>query len=103
MKRVLKEFLSTFTDSPALWLSLICCCWAYVRIVLYQFGISSRAPLVELTLVALIGVVAGLGALQRDREQIWYLGLVTMGLNVMAWWLRLMQVDWAAIRSSFDS
>jgi hypothetical protein len=71
--------------------------------MLCQLGISSRASLVELTLVTLVGAIAGIAALQRHREQAWYLGFVTVVLNVAAWWLRVMQIDWAAIRSSFDS
>ena len=71
--------------------------------MLYQFGNTCRAALVEITLVSLVGVIAGLVALRRNREQGWYLGLVAVALNVTAWWLRLMQVDWAAIRSAFDS
>jgi hypothetical protein len=103
MKKALKEIRSAIADSPVLWWSLACCCWGYVRVSLYQLGMTSRASLVEMTLVALIGAIAGLAALRRNREEGWYLGVVAVALNVSAWWLRLMQVDWGAIRSSFDS
>ena len=71
--------------------------------MLYQFGLTRRASLVEMTLVALVGAIAGVAALRRNREPGWYLGVLTVALNVTAWWLRLMQVDWAAIHSAFDS
>lgn len=103
MKKALREIRSAIADSPVMWLSLACCCWCYVRILLYQLAINNRASLVETTLIALVGSIAGLVALRRDRELGWYLGLVTVALNVSVWWLRLMQVDWAAIRSAFDS
>jgi len=103
MKKVLREIRSAIADSPAMWLSLTCCCWCYVRVILYQFGVTSRASFVEMTVVALVGAIAGVTALQGNREQGWYLGLVTVILNVSAWWLRLMQVDWRAIRAAFDS
>jgi hypothetical protein len=47
--------------------------------------------------------LAGVATLHRSRESGWYLGVVSVALNVTAWWLRLMQIDWAAIRSAFDS
>ena len=103
MKKALREIRPAVADSPAMWLSLTCCCWAYVRVVLYQFGVTRKASLVEMTLVALVGAKAGLTALQRNKEQGWYLGFATVALNAGAWWLRLMQIVWAAIRSSFDS
>ena|SRR5581483_2303000 len=103
MKRVLREIRSAIADSPAIWLSLTCCCWCYVRVILYQFGVTSRAAFVEMTVIALVGAIAGVTALQGNREQGWYLGLVTVALNATAWWLRLMQVDWGAIGSAFDS
>jgi len=103
MKKVLRAMRAAIADSPVMWVSLSCCCWCYVRVMLYQVEVTSRASLVEITLIALCGVIAGLAALRRSREQGWYLGLVTVALNVTAWWLRLMQVDWAAIRSAFDS
>ena len=103
MRKVRREIRAAIADSPAMWVSLTCCCWCYVRVLLYKFDITSRASLVEVTLIALVGVIAGLAALRRSQEQGWYLGLVTIALNGTAWWLRLMQVDWAAMRSAFDS
>ena len=103
MRKALRAIRSAVGDSPAMWLSLGCCSWCYGRVMLYQFGNTCRAALVEITQVSLVGVIAGLVALRRNREQGWYLGLVAVALNVTAWWLRLMQVDWAAIRLAFDS
>jgi hypothetical protein len=71
--------------------------------MLYEFGITRRASFVGMTLVVFVGAIAGLAALRRHREAGWHMGVVSVALNVTAWWLRLMQVDWAAIRSAFDS
>ena len=101
MKRSFEKLGSVLKESPAIWSSIVCCCWAYIRIMLYVLGISgSRASLEELTLVTLLGAVTALIAILRDREQAWYLGGVTMVLNGAAWWLGLMQVNWAAMFSS---
>jgi hypothetical protein len=98
--RGFKKAESAIRDSPAFWVSIVCCSWVYIRVMLYELEIDSRASLAELTLVALIGAAAALIGLLRDREQAWYLNVVTMVLNSVAWWLGVVQVNWGELFSS---
>lgn len=101
MKIVKQNLKATFTESPLVWLSLITCLWLFVRAIIFQFEIAPNRPsLLELTLVALIGVGAAIGALLRDKEQAWYIGLITMVLNAAAWCYALSQLEWGYLYES---
>ena len=92
---------TTFTHSPFIWLSLITSLWLFLRTVIYRAGPDSASiALVELTIVLLVGVGAAVTALLRDREEAWYIGLVTMVLNVAAWWYAVSQLDWTYLYES---
>lgn len=116
MKTALQNIKGFFADSPLIGLSLITCCWSYLRALLYQQKITSLPldlPLISasrtatemnmtvtLTLVALIGVGAVLLALHRDKEEAWYIGLVTIFINIVAWWYALSQLNWGPVYES---
>jgi hypothetical protein len=98
IKRVVGAVVGPLKDSPAIWLSLICCSCAYARIVIPLIVKSAgSASIIELTLVTFFGALLALIALRRDREQAWYLSPVLMVLNGAAWCFALMQFDWAYI------
>ena len=78
------------------WLSLVTTVWLFLRAVFYHSKlIPNLSSLMELTLVALVGVVAAIVALLREKEQAWYISIVTMALNAVAWWYTLSQFDWS--------
>ena len=60
----------------------------------------SRPSLLELTLLAVIGVAAAIRAVPRDKEQAWYLGIVTAGLNAVAWWYAVSHLSWGYLYES---
>jgi len=51
-------------------------------------------------MVALVGVGAAIGALLRDKEEAWYISLVTMVLNAAVWWYALSQLEWGYLYDS---
>jgi len=103
------------TDSPMVCLSLGTCIWSYSRALIIQLTIDANRPFpldlpllanspamnmaMTLTVVTLIGVVASVMALVREKEDGWYLGLVTLVLNVSVWWYSMSVIEWE--RSSF--
>lgn len=85
-------------ESPLVSLSIITCLWLFIRAIIYQMKLASGRPsLLELTLVALSGIVA---ALFRDKEQAWYLSLFTIALNTAAWWYAVSQLEWGYLYES---
>ena len=105
-----------FVESPLVLLSLLTCCWTYIRALLYRQKITSLPldlPLftdwrmatelnmaATLTLVALIGVGAAVVALNREKEQAWYISLVTIILNALAWLYAMGQLNWSPLYES---
>jgi hypothetical protein len=101
VKIALQNLRASFTESPLVGLSLVTCLWLFFRTVIYHSRlVSGRPSLIELTMVALVGVGAAIGALLREREQGWYISLVTMALNGVAWWYALSQLDWGYLYES---
>ncbi len=83
------------------WLSLVTSMWLFLRAIFYHSKLTSGRPsLLELTLVALIGVGAAIGAMLREKEQAWYISIMTMALNAAAWWYGLSQFDWSYLYKS---
>ncbi len=116
MKSVLHNLKALFADSPLVCLSIITCCWSYFRALLYKQNIGAKGwlrldlPLfsasgigtevnmaVTLTLVALVGVIAAVVALNRDEERDWLFSLVTIILNGAAWWYAVSQLNTAPL------
>lgn len=91
-------------------LSLGTCVWSYSRALIYQLTMDANRPfpldlpllansaamntVITLTLITLIGVVASVLALLREKEDGWYVGLVTLVLNVSAWWYAMSVIEW---------
>lgn len=116
MKTAIQNIKGLFATSPLICLSVITCCWSYIRALLYQQKITSGLldlPLVSasrtatemnmavtLTLVTFIGVGAALLALRRDKEQGWYIGLATIFINIVAWCYALSQLNWGPVYES---
>ncbi|HEY7544135.1 MAG TPA: hypothetical protein VID27_04595, partial [Blastocatellia bacterium] len=70
MKKALRNIKATFAESPMVWLSLVTAVWLFLRTVFYHSKLfPNLSSLMELTLVAFVGVVAAIVALLREREQ----------------------------------
>lgn len=101
MKILFQNLRASLTESPLVCLSLATCVWLLLRAVIYHYSLGSGLPaLLELTIVALIGVGAALGAVLRENEQGWYIGLGTIVLNGVSWWLAVDQLDWGYLYES---
>jgi hypothetical protein len=114
MMTLLQNIKRRFGDSPLIGISIIACLFSVIRLILYRLRIPLTRPApfdfpffsdyspvateinmtLTLSLITLIGMGAALGGLLRKKEKWRYFGVLTLALNLGAWWWMSRLLDW---------
>ncbi|HEX9001371.1 MAG TPA: hypothetical protein VGB07_15805 [Blastocatellia bacterium] len=103
-----------FIRSPWVIFAMATCTWSFSRLLIYRarIGPSRPAPFdipvltlspvateynigFTLSIFTVAGIIASVVALSRKQEGWRYLGLMTLALNLAAWWWMTTLVGWA--------